>query len=597
MKKILFALLFSVFVSGIIFGEVPETFEKGIDLVNNWKFDEAISVFEKFIKENPDSKFKPMALKWIAGCYFEKKDYTKSMEYNNKFILEYPNHPDSVWSKIAIFRTYMHYLGNSEKAMPYLDEIINKHSNTPAVGEAYLWKGYILRAENEEYEKSAKVLAEFIKKFPDAIESNRARYYLADNYLRLKEYKKSIEQYEAVSKSTNKKEAENASYYIGWIQYYNLSDLVKAQQSLEDFVKKYPDSKRVKRANEIIERCKNKQQNDKVFKSLDKKKEQEIKETEQTILLDEDANTEKINWFTTASKKELLDKLQIVKMEDKQSIQKILWQLSKRYKLTTTEEKQILPYLNHPDSDIFSAAVESLKNSKNEETISKLKSKIYENNAFRARRAAEALYEVQKDTSAYNYLKETLISENRNSSFRRRLVRNFILYVRDKDVIDVYINLLSDSNTWIRYNAINILKKETGNMFNYRYREDIQSNKNSIDKWKDWWQKEKGNFQFNSTFFEPLAGIGVAIDIDEEGNHIFIKKIFPNLGADKSGLKRGNIILEVDGDSTKDKLPQEVAQYEVLGNEGTFVNLTIKDRETGKIKEVKIKREILKFNK
>ncbi|HAX61548.1 MAG TPA: hypothetical protein DCX95_03170 [Elusimicrobia bacterium] len=278
MRKILFALLFSAFVSGIVFGEVPETFEKGIDLVNNWKFDEAISVFEKFIKENPDSKFKPMAIRQIAGCYFLKKDYTKSMEYHNKFILEYPNHPDSVWSKIGIFRTYMHYLGDAEKAMPYLDEIINKHSNTPAIGEAYLWKGYILRAENEEYKKSAEILEEFIKKFPDAAESNRARYYLADNYLQLKKYKKSIEQYEMVSKSNNKKEAENASYYIGCVHYYNLSDLAKAQQSLEDFVKKYPNSKRVKRANEIIERCKAKKQQEKAFKSYDKKmkKEKEV---------------------------------------------------------------------------------------------------------------------------------------------------------------------------------------------------------------------------------------------------------------------------------------------------------------------------------
>ncbi|PIU83517.1 MAG: hypothetical protein COS68_03620 [Elusimicrobia bacterium CG06_land_8_20_14_3_00_38_11] len=275
MKKILFALLFSVFVSGIIFGEVPETFEKGIDLVNNWKFDEAISVFEKFIKENPDSKFKPMALKWIAFCYFEKKDYNKVIEYNSKFILEYPNNPDAVWSKIQIFRVYMHYLGDAEKAMPYLDEIINKHSNTPAVSEAYLWKGYILRTENEEYEKSAEVLAEFIKKFPDAIESNRARYYLADNYLRLKEYKKSIEQYEIVSKSEDIKLAEKSNYYIGWIYYNSMKNLQKAQQVLENFIAKYPNSNYVKRANEIIERCKNKEQQEKAFKSYDKKMQKE----------------------------------------------------------------------------------------------------------------------------------------------------------------------------------------------------------------------------------------------------------------------------------------------------------------------------------
>lgn len=278
MKKVLFVLLFSVFVSGVIFSEVPETFEKGIDLVNNWKFDEAISVFEKFIKENPDSKFKPMAIRQIAGCYFQKKDYIKSTEYHNKFILEYPNHSDSVWSKIAIIRNYRHYLGEDEKAMPYIDEIINKHSTTPAVGEAYIQKSIIL-VDREEYEKSAEILEEFIKKFPDKqAESNRARYYLADNYLRLKKHKKSIEQYEIVSKSENIKLAEKSSYYVGWTYYYKLSDLENATQTLENFVAKYPNSKYVKRANEIIERCKAQKQQDKAFKSYDKKmkKEKEV---------------------------------------------------------------------------------------------------------------------------------------------------------------------------------------------------------------------------------------------------------------------------------------------------------------------------------
>ena len=278
MKKVLFVLLFSAFVSGIVFGEVPKTFEKGIDLENNWKFDEAISVFEKFIKENPDSKFKPMAMEWIASCYFQKKDYIKSIEYYNKFIFEYPNHPYSVLAKIAIFRTYMHCLGNSEKAMPYLDEIINKYSDTPAISEAYLWKGYIL-AENEEYEKSSEILEEFLQKWPDTPYTIRTKYRLADNYLYLKKYSKSIEQYEVVSKSENNKLAEKSSYYIGWIYYNKLSDLKKAQRVLENFIAKYPNSKYVKRANELIERCKNKEQHDKAFKLYDKKM-QEEKEVE-----------------------------------------------------------------------------------------------------------------------------------------------------------------------------------------------------------------------------------------------------------------------------------------------------------------------------
>ncbi|MDO8735069.1 MAG: PDZ domain-containing protein, partial [Elusimicrobiota bacterium] len=275
------------------------------------------------------------------------------------------------------------------------------------------------------------------------------------------------------------------------------------------------------------------------------------------------------------------------------NIQKILWQLGERCKLTPDEEKQILPYLNHSDSDIFSAAVKSLKNSKNEEIIVNLKSKIYGNNIFRATRVATALYEVHKDTSGYNFLKEKLLSEKTALHYRRELARDFILFKPAKDIINAYLNLLSDANVWIRYNAINILKKETGNIFDYQYRKGNKSNKDSINKWKDWWQKEKENFQFKNMPFRPIAGIGVVLDISQP----FIAKVLPNLGADKSGLKRGDTILEVDGDSTKGKFPWEVALYEVLGEEGTFVNLKIKYAETGKIKEVKIKREILKFNK
>jgi len=56
-----------------------------------------------------------------------------------------------------------------------------------------------------------------------------------------------------------------------------MKNLQKAQQVLENFIAKYPNSNYVKRANEIIERCKNKEQQEKAFKSYDKKMQKEKK--------------------------------------------------------------------------------------------------------------------------------------------------------------------------------------------------------------------------------------------------------------------------------------------------------------------------------
>lgn len=63
----------------------------GLAFLQSKKFKKAIPVFEKVLKENPKES---SALRCLAQCCQEMKDYDKAIEYAEKFLEEHPDHKD-----------------------------------------------------------------------------------------------------------------------------------------------------------------------------------------------------------------------------------------------------------------------------------------------------------------------------------------------------------------------------------------------------------------------------------------------------------------------------------------------------------------------
>lgn len=66
----------------------------------------------------------------------------------------------------------------------------------------------------------------------------------------------------------------------------------------------------------------------------------------------------------------------------------------------------------------------------------------------------------------------------------------------------------------------------------------------------------------------------IGADLTKQGNNIYVLRVLPDTPAWKEGLKKGDQILTIDGNSTKNMSPEEAVSL-VKGQENTQVNLTI----------------------
>jgi carboxyl-terminal processing protease len=83
----------------------------------------------------------------------------------------------------------------------------------------------------------------------------------------------------------------------------------------------------------------------------------------------------------------------------------------------------------------------------------------------------------------------------------------------------------------------------------------------------------------NESLAGSYVGIGVRIDATEDGLPRVVA-VFPDSPAEGAGLQDGDVIVEVDGQSTTDATIDEVASW-VRGEAGTTVTVTVRDDGTG----------------
>ncbi len=190
--------------------------------------------------------------------------------------------------------------------------------------------------------------------------------------------------------------------------------------------------------------------------------------------------------------------------------------------------------------------------------------------------------------NTYELFLDDISANNTNIKTRREAFQKLYRFGTSKKNIKIFMDLLSSTNYWIRYNALNILRMQTKKNFGFNLDEDLKTNASSIKEWRNWWKANKNNFkliEIEEYYAYP------PIYFEMKNGQATITENLHHSNAKWEGLKPGDIIYEIDGKPTKGKLGIEIAGYELHGSENTAVKIKAKDQETGENKEVELIRK------
>jgi len=292
----------------------------------------------------------------------------------------------------------------------------------------------------------------------------------------------------------------------------------------------------------------------------------------------------------SASKTDLLERLTTLKDINDPGAEVILWRLGFDHQLAEDDIGRTVRFLNSADCSTYSAAVECLKQTKDPDTIRTLREQLDSPELFRVFRAATVLHHKGEDEGI-----KRLISKLKNTSApveeRRDLTRR--LFGTDpRFLFPVYIDLLNDPSKWVRYNAINQIRGVTHENFGYDY-EDKTDNTAAVTAWSEWYEDNKDSLprEWKRDIDDSPAGIGATIVSEEEG--VRVVKVIAEHGAANAGIGDGDVIKAVNGYSVKGKTLLELVSYEFRGQEGTKVDVSFENQETGMTQTVTIVRNKL----
>ncbi|OOV87572.1 tol-pal system protein YbgF [Oceanospirillum linum] len=115
----------------VVSGTAKEAYQAAYALVKQQKFDQAITAYQGFIKNYPDSSLQPNAYYWLGELYMVK-DLTQEAERVFRTVVEtYPKSlkvPDASYKLGLVFARY----GQMDKAKAQMNEVKSKFPKTTA---------------------------------------------------------------------------------------------------------------------------------------------------------------------------------------------------------------------------------------------------------------------------------------------------------------------------------------------------------------------------------------------------------------------------------------------------------------------------------
>lgn len=121
----------------------------------------------------------------------------------------------------------------------------------------------------------------------------------------------------------------------------------------------------------------------------------------------------------------------------------------------------------------------------------------------------------------------------------------------------------------------------------------IRSMMHSLDPYTDYFPEDKAA-EYKQMMTGKYAGIGSIISYSFTRKHVIINEPYEGMPAAEAGLKKGDIILSIDGESMAEKSTAYVSDH-LRGEPGTTMVMKIERPSTGKKMTVKVQRKAIQM--
>jgi len=114
-------------------GEGMAFYEKGSTLFKRGKYSEAVTAFEQYVKDYPDSDLAANALYWLGLSYLAMEDFKQAAEAQQRLIKNFPKHDKRADAMLSLARVQAR-LKQNVLARETLDQLIAQYPKSKAAG-------------------------------------------------------------------------------------------------------------------------------------------------------------------------------------------------------------------------------------------------------------------------------------------------------------------------------------------------------------------------------------------------------------------------------------------------------------------------------
>jgi hypothetical protein len=266
----------------------------------------------------------------------------------------------------------------------------------------------------------------------------------------------------------------------------------------------------------------------------------------------------------------IVSALQRMKQDDPRA-QVLLWSLGDKPGCVAGQKAEGLRFLAAADDDVFSAAAEVLQHCVDTEVEAALRGQARVDDAFRRYRAWGVLYWAGRDEVLGEMI--AAVSDTRASTGMRTGLLRRMLSVDARALAPTYIELLADRDARVRYVASKELGLLAGTELGYRHRDSAAVNRESIGRWRRWYRERGSTLPRKWQRSGELGYVGIRLAAS--GGDLQIAEVIAGSGAERAGIRAGDVLHAVDHDAVAGKEVWALVMYELQGEPGTRVTLAV----------------------